>query len=266
MRIVRWTIRAGAVGAGLVPARMARPPLISIRNPQSALYNPPVANRITVLRLLLLFLLVVWICRAPGAWPEGIPAGVLLVFGLDWLDGFAARRRGEESVFGAAFDIAADRITENVLWITAAALGQAPVWVPIVFVTRGFLVDLVRGAGAAAGIAPFDQMRTPLGRLLVSSPPVRFGYGCVKALAFAWIFRLHALPDAATPAALAAREILTGTAVVLCLLRGLPVLAEAALLPPADVRESTPRHQDTKTEDIFSAPERRGLPGTPERR
>lgn len=42
---------------------------------------------------------------------------IALIFILDAVDGYVARRSHTTSVFGAVFDIAADRIIENVFWI-----------------------------------------------------------------------------------------------------------------------------------------------------
>ena len=50
--------------------------------------------------------------------PEG-------VIGLDGVDGYVARKRNETSVFGSIFDIAIDRVVENVLWVVLADLGLA---------------------------------------------------------------------------------------------------------------------------------------------
>src|SRR3546814_3442538 len=53
---------------------------------------------------------------APPRWQLLDPPLLLLIISLDGLDGWVARRRGETSVFGAVFDIAADRVVEAVLW------------------------------------------------------------------------------------------------------------------------------------------------------
>ena len=193
------------------------------------------ANLITMLRLVLLFLFVAWVYQAPAQWQLANLAVLALIFVLDSVDGFVARWRGETSVFGAVFDIAADRVVENILWLVLVDLGQVPVWVAIVFLTRSFLVDSLRSQ--EQGVAPFDIMRSGLGRFLVKSSFMRFSYAFVKFLAFAWLFML-------TPVAntypeiwqshhgwlLAVANGLIYTAVALCLARGLPVLIESLLV------------------------------------
>jgi hypothetical protein len=66
------------------------------------------------------------------------------VIALDAVDGYVARRRGETSSFGSVFDIAADRVVDNVLWIVFAGVELFSVWVAGVFVARGFRVDTMR--------------------------------------------------------------------------------------------------------------------------
>ena len=68
------------------------------------------ANLITLLRLLLLFVLLVLAYRATPAWQLLDAPLLLLIISLDGLDGYVARKRSETSVFGSIFDIAVDRI------------------------------------------------------------------------------------------------------------------------------------------------------------
>jgi CDP-diacylglycerol--glycerol-3-phosphate 3-phosphatidyltransferase len=189
------------------------------------------ANLVTSLRLVLLFLFVIWIYQAPIEWQLTNPLLLGLIFLLDAVDGFIARSHGETSVFGAAFDVAADRVIENVLWVVLVDLNWVPVWVAIIFLVRGFLVDALRNYQSGA---PFDMTRSRLGRFLVKGRFLRFSYALVKFLAFAWWFML--IPLANTDSILwsshqvgllAMANGLIYTAVALCLVRGLPVLLES---------------------------------------
>ncbi|MGH6915375.1 MAG: CDP-alcohol phosphatidyltransferase family protein, partial [Geminicoccales bacterium] len=102
------------------------------------------ANLITLSRLLLL-MVVVLIAYQPYSWCHVLNVALLiLVFVSDGLDGYIARKRNEESVFGAMFDIASDRIAELTMWIVLVDLGMVPVWVPLVFIVRGTIVDTIR--------------------------------------------------------------------------------------------------------------------------
>lgn len=180
--------------------------------------------------LLLLVLLVYW--GGPQLQLLNAPL-VILMISLDGVDGWVARRRGEESVFGATFDIAADRIVENVLWVVLAHLGLIGVWVPLLFIVRGNLVDAIRSKGAAEGTAAFDMMRTPLGRFLVAGRFMRGFYAVVKATTFAWVLFWQPFPML-TPEFWAAWQtsiqavslFLVITSAALCVIRGLPVVME----------------------------------------
>ena len=193
------------------------------------------ANLVTTLRLVLLFVAVALAYLAPPAVQLAVPALLAAVFALDALDGWVARARHETSLAGAVYDIAADRIVENVLWIVLADLELVPVWIALVFVTRGLLVDAVRAEAGRDGRAPFDTVRSPLARFLVASRLMRGLYGAVKAATFVWAFLTVPWP-ALWPEGWAAwgalaRELTLALAlasVALSLARGLPVLVEFA--------------------------------------
>lgn len=191
------------------------------------------ANLITTLRLLLLFALVGMAYQAPPSWQLANAPLLLLIFALDGVDGWVARRFHETSLFGSLYDIAADRVVENVLWVVLADLELVPVWVALLFLTRGILVDAVRSVGAAQGKAPFALTKSALGQFLVAGRFMRAAYGVLKTIAFGWIFLLQPWP--ALHPELWARwtgpltmvtGVLVYSAVALCLLRGLPVLLE----------------------------------------
>lgn len=194
------------------------------------------ANLITLSRILLLFALVV-IAYQQGSALQFLNLPILIaIFITDGLDGYVARKRGEESLFGALFDIAVDRIVENVLWVVLADLGLVPIWVPILFIVRGSIVDAVRANAASQGETPFGMMRSALGRFLVAGRFMRIGYAVVKAVAFGWIVLMQPIASL-FPGFWASWGALLGgvthtlvyLTVALCLARGLPVVYEFAL-------------------------------------
>lgn len=194
------------------------------------------ANVITLTRLLLIFPLVAMIYWASPDWLWLAPPLLLLIIALDGLDGYVARKRLETSVFGSIFDIAADRVIEYVLWTVLGHVGLVPMWVALLFIIRGTLVDSIRYAAIAGGETAFGMMRSRLGRFLVASRTMRGLYGGLKAVTFAWL--LSQAPLAYFQPELWGRwgdsfplvtGILVYAAVVLCLLRGVPVLVEFAL-------------------------------------
>jgi CDP-diacylglycerol--glycerol-3-phosphate 3-phosphatidyltransferase len=194
------------------------------------------ANLITLMRLLLLFVLVTLAYRAAPQW-QLLDAPLLgLIIALDGLDGYVARRRGETSVFGSIFDIAVDRVVEMILWVVLGHLNLVPMWVAMVFIIRGTMVDAIRYGAIAQGETAFGMMRSPLGRFLVASRFMRGLYGSVKALTFGWVLLIQPVPQL-DPALWAAYSeafamvtmILVASSVALCLLRGLPVVVEFAV-------------------------------------
>jgi CDP-diacylglycerol--glycerol-3-phosphate 3-phosphatidyltransferase len=191
------------------------------------------ANWVTFGRFLLLFMLL-------GIVYSGVPALQLanapltvLIMALDGVDGWVARRFNQESLFGATFDIAIDRIVETVLWVVLAQLGFIGVWVPLLFIIRGNLVDAIRSKGAVAGTAAFDMMRTPLGRFLVAGRFMRGAYAVLKAATFAWLLFWQPFPELAPgfwmdngKALTTVGLALTWASAAFCVLRGLPVIIE----------------------------------------
>lgn len=191
------------------------------------------ANAITSLRLVLLFILVMMIYLAPPHWQLGNGLLLVVIIALDGVDGYVARRRGETSLFGSVYDIAVDRVVENVLWIVLADLDLVPMWVALVFITRSLMVDSIRGQGIVQGKAPFELTQSRLGQVLVAGRFMRGLYGTVKATTYAWILLFQPAP-ALYPefwarwgdSVQAVSLTLVHVSVALCLIRGLPVLVE----------------------------------------
>ncbi|MDA3919318.1 MAG: CDP-alcohol phosphatidyltransferase family protein [Salinisphaera sp.] len=191
------------------------------------------ANWVTFGRFLLLFVLL-------GTVYSGVPTLQLLnmplvgvIISLDGVDGWVARRFNQETLFGATFDIAIDRIVEIVLWVVLAHLGFVGVWIPLLFIIRGNLVDAIRSKGATSGTAAFDMMQSPVGRFLVAGRFMRGFYAVLKAVAFGWILCWQPFPVLAPDFWALCGGWLTGIGMVLawasaaiCVLRGAPVIIE----------------------------------------
>ncbi len=194
------------------------------------------ANVITLTRLLMIFPLVAMIYWASPGWLWLAPPALLLIIALDGLDGYVARKRLETSVFGSIFDIAADRVIEYVLWTVLGHVGLVPMWVALVFIIRGTLVDSIRYSAIAGGETAFGMMRSRLGRFLVAGRFMRGLYGAMKAVTFGWVLSeaplAHFLPQlwrAESDAVAVVTGVLVYSTVTLCVVRGVPVLLEFAL-------------------------------------
>lgn len=194
------------------------------------------ANIITLTRLLLLLPLVAMIYLASPSWQLATVPLLAVIIGMDGLDGYVARKRREVSVFGSIFDIAVDRVIEYMLWAVLAHVGLVPMWVALVFIIRGTLVDSIRYAAIAEGETAFGMMRSPIGRFLVASRFMRGMYGTIKATAFGWLLLIQPLPDLAPafwgewsgPVGMIT-IILVYASVLVCLMRGVPVIVEFAV-------------------------------------
>lgn len=200
------------------------------------------ANLITVARLVLLFI-VIWLIYIGNV--QVVTACMVLiavVFASDGLDGWVARRRKSASSFGAVFDILGDRIVENALWVIFADLDLVPVWVPLLVLTRGFIVDGLRSLSYSAGMTPFGEnnmMRSPLTEWLTAGRFMRAFFGWAKAAGFVFLTGLVAEErmdtDGTVLGSMYSYEwfvlvgwLLVWSAVTLTIVRGVPVLIDAA--------------------------------------
>ena len=169
-----------------------------------------------------------------GSPPVRLAGAALLLLGilLDTVDGAVARARSETSLLGSVLDIAADRSYELSLWVSFACLGLVPPAIPLIVLLRTSLTDALRSVGVAEGTAPFDQHRTRLARFLVASPWMRTGYSsakvgsfCSLAVAYACFgFPADSAPRGIAPGLLVAGNRLAWVAVLLCVVRGVPVV------------------------------------------
>lgn len=157
---------------------------------------------------------------------------IIILIGLDGVDGYVARMRDEESELGSVMDIAIDRVVENVFWIVYADLKLVPIWVPLIVISRGIITDAIRSYALAKGETAFAMMRTGWARWIVSGRPMRAFYGFMKAFVFAALALFMALREW-QPAALWLRPIdltLTGLVfltVFITIIRGAPVVYES---------------------------------------
>jgi CDP-diacylglycerol--glycerol-3-phosphate 3-phosphatidyltransferase len=195
------------------------------------------ANLITLARLPLL-LIIVGLLFVPYFWVRLVGLALLIVlFLMDWFDGYVARLRNEVTELGAVLDIALDRSVENILWITFMYLGLVPLWVPIVFLIRSFIVDGIRGVALARGKSGFGMMHSSLGRFLVASRFMRFFYGLAKGVIFGLLYFTWALA-LKNPNILITLHPLNQSLIFLttglCIIRGLPVLQDGRILFRSD--------------------------------
>lgn len=187
------------------------------------------ANIITVARFPLLFIYLGILYYGDQPLTFWNVLLILIIFNLDSLDGWVARKLNETSLIGSVLDIATDRTLEYVLWIVYAHIGLIPVLVPIIVIIRGVSVDAVRSVRMKSGLRAFDQIQSPLNKFLVSSRFMRAFYGITKGSAACFLTLAHALQSytGAWPNIIFQTGLFfTWLSVCLCIIRGLPVLVE----------------------------------------
>jgi len=176
--------------------------------------------------------------------PAADLAAVLLTvaaIALDGVDGYLARSRGLATVLGAQLDILGDRVVENLFFTLFAVSGLISLWVPVLFFVRGTLTDFLRGLAVRSGRSGFGRnsmLETWWGRSLVASRASRAAYATLKCVCFCCLglmLPLRHLPSGqlnvwvsafASHWLLIAAQALTGSTVLFCLVRAVPVIWE----------------------------------------
>lgn len=209
------------------------------------------ANIITLARIVLVFVAIYLF--GEGFW--GNLSATVLVAAVIWMDawdGYVARKLGIASKLGALLDITGDRIVENALWIYFAVINIVPVWMPLVVISRSFIIDSLRAVAFAEGktaFGPDTMMKSPVTKFLVSGRFSRGLYGFAKAAVFIWLGAILVVVSAAAenyfllPHWLFRFIVITGNilayiTVIFCVLRGLPVIWDSW---PLVVRKQYPR-------------------------
>lgn len=189
------------------------------------------ANAITLFRLFLTFI-VIGLFRRNVYIDIACIVTILIIFILDSVDGIVARKQNQTSTFGAVFDIAADRIVENVFWIYFAVIDdRISFWLPIAVAARGFLTDGVRSIALTDGKTAFEMSSAAWSRALTSSRFSRGLYGLTKMLTFIFLPATLVLKDIYPNVQIVntfslVSVIIAYIAVAMCIIRGIPVLVD----------------------------------------
>jgi CDP-diacylglycerol---glycerol-3-phosphate 3-phosphatidyltransferase len=190
------------------------------------------ANIITLSRLPLLFLFLV-LLLSPSMALRIIGFFLLIIlFLMDWFDGYVARRRHEVTELGAVLDVALDRAVENILWVVFLSIHLVPLWVPILFLCRSFIVDSLRGVALRQGQSVFGMMHSSWGKFFVASRFMRALYGFAKAWIFCQLTLTYAISTQYPqylPKLQGVNQCLTYFVSALCVARGLPVLYDSKI-------------------------------------
>lgn len=193
------------------------------------------ANFITIFRIFLIFISAFLLFKHSS--PAYIWALILTIsaFSFDGLDGYVARKFNESSKLGAMLDIMSDRIAENVLWVTFAVLGWIPIVFPLISLTRGFIVDGIRSVAMEQGLTAFGEtsmQNDKIGYFICSSKFMRIFYAVAKVVAFViMIFaKIPGMDKDISAFLFAIGYFFAILSIMLCVVRGLPVIFESKKL------------------------------------
>ena len=110
------------------------------------------ANKITLVRIVLIPLLLVFMVpdRVLDRW---IALGIfLLASATDWLDGYVARSRGQVTRLGKLLDPVADKLLVTAALLPLVRKDLVPDFMAALLIGREFLVSGLRSAASAEGV------------------------------------------------------------------------------------------------------------------
>lgn len=212
-----------------------------LRTPAPRALSPARLPDLVILTRVILAFVVLGLFSLPFPYPAWGLLLTLVAIAMDGLDGWLARRLGVASDMGAVLDITGDRIVEHVFWIYFTVAGLVPVWIPLVIVSRSFVVDAVRTVALSRGKTAFGtktMQRGRLSRFLVASRAMRSLYGVAKVASFLLLGAVLTLRKAAAAGEpLVPGGVGTGLGVLttwvvlltvgICVVRALPVVWDA---------------------------------------
>ena len=184
------------------------------------------ANSITLLRVLLTFFVIALFHR--HFYFDVVLLGIIaLIFALDAVDGYIARKQNQTSDIGAMLDVVGDRIIENSFWLYFVFHQMIPLWMPIAVLSRGILTDNVKRFAMVANTSTLSMWT----RYLTNSRVSRGLYGCAKAVTFLYLGSVMLLKQANFHAGCIHHlerlgVMLSVVTVAMCLMRGLPVVVD----------------------------------------
>ncbi len=158
-------------------------------------------TRITVSRIFLVpYVMVVILTKK-----EHVGIFVFLAACLtDFLDGYLARKRNQETTLGKLLDPIADKLLMSAAFISLVEVGVAPAWMVVIVVGREFAVTGLRSIAISQGIAiaasPWGKYKTVsqvVAVVLLLLGPDTLGRAAYLGLVALWVVVLLAILSAA---------------------------------------------------------------------
>ena len=193
------------------------------------------ANIVSISRVFIAFIAIGLLfieTKAAYLWSTAL---TIIAFAMDGVDGYIARKYNQSSELGSVLDIMGDRIVEASYWIAFAVMGWLNILFPIICVTRAFTTDSIRSVALSKGMTAFgdkSMQSTAWGKFICSSKFMRISYAVAKVLAFILLIFVNThdcefctqfyMPEIAV--------ILAWAAIIFCVVRAIPVVAESGKL------------------------------------
>lgn len=194
------------------------------------------ANIVSISRVFIAFI-AIWLLLDINSTEAYIWATILTIiaFAMDGVDGYIARKYNQASELGSVLDIMGDRIVEASYWIAFAAMGWLPMLFPIICVTRAFTTDSIRSVALSKGMTAFGEksmQSSAWGKFICSSKFMRISYAVAKVVAFVLLIaaKIPALTLSAHDTINAIAVVLAWIAIIFCVVRAIPVVAESGKL------------------------------------
>lgn len=193
------------------------------------------ANIVSISRIFVAYAAIV--CLFVKTTPAYIAAVILtaVAFAMDGVDGYIARKYNQSSEWGSVLDIMGDRIVEASYWIVFAVMGWLGIIFPLICVARAFTTDSIRSVALSKGMTAFGEksmQSTSWGKFICASKFMRISYAVAKVAAFILLIAAY-IPDLTADAADIIRlvaVILAWIAIIFCVVRAIPVVAESGKL------------------------------------
>ncbi len=194
------------------------------------------ANIVSVTRIFVAYI-AIGLLFIPATWAY-ILSFILtaIAFAMDGLDGYIARKFNQSSEWGSVLDILGDRIVEISYWTVFAVLGWISIIFPLICVARAFTTDGIRSVALSKGMTAFgdkSMQSTSWGKFICASRFMRISYAVAKVLAFMLLIVVFT-PGmeiwSGTPVLHTITMILAWIAIIFCVVRAIPVVAESGKL------------------------------------
>mgnify|MGYP004550891823 FL=1 len=111
------------------------------------------ANKLTVLRVILVPIFMVFIASENIPYGSFIATGIFIIASItDKLDGYIARSRNQVTNFGKFMDPLADKLLVSSALVALVQVGGLSSWAAVIIIAREFAVTGLRTVAASEGI------------------------------------------------------------------------------------------------------------------